>query len=102
VAPVPTLGQIHRPPGWVWVICDRYPPCLHRAPMALAPLIIRWGADTSSDMLRRCARCQRCGHKGATLQHPGWIENGVGWQPFPVESASECQADFWAGQGRRD
>jgi len=45
---------------------------------------IRWGSDTSSDMLRRCARCQKCGHKGATLQHPGWIEDGVGWAPFPV------------------
>jgi hypothetical protein len=22
------------------------------------------------------------------LQHPGWIENGVGWQPFPVEEMS--------------
>jgi len=61
---VPTLGQIHRPPGWLWLICDRYPPCLHRAPVALAPLIIRWGPDASSDMLRRSARCQVCGHKG--------------------------------------
>jgi hypothetical protein len=24
---VPTLGQIHRPPSWVWLIYDRYPPC---------------------------------------------------------------------------
>jgi hypothetical protein len=80
-----TLGQLHRPPGWVWVYCTRYnPPCPHHAPMALAPLIIRWGPDASSDMLRACARCTVCGHKGATLQHPGWIENGVGWQPFPA------------------
>ena len=56
-------------------------PCLHRAPVALAPLVIRWGPDASGDMLRRCARCQRCGHRGATLQHPGRIENGVGWAP---------------------
>ena len=41
---VATLGQLHRPPGWVWVYCARhYPLCQHRAPMALAPLIIRWG-----------------------------------------------------------
>jgi len=53
--------------------------------MALAPLIIRSVPDTSGDMLRRCARCTVCGHKGATLQHPGWVEGGVGWQPFPIE-----------------
>lgn len=83
---VPTLGQLHRrPPRWVWLICDRYPPCLHRAAVALAPFVIRWGPDASSDMLRRCARCQKCGHKGATLQGPGWMANGVAdWTPFPV------------------
>ena len=69
MARVPTLG----PPGWVWVYYTRYVPlCQHRAPMALAPLIIRWGPDASSDMLRQCARCTACGHKGATLGHPGW------------------------------
>src|SRR5215831_17335546 len=82
---IATLGELHRPPGWLWVICDRYPPCQHRAPMALAPLVIRWGPDTSSDVLRRCARCQKCGHRSATLQHPGWVANGVAeWAPFPV------------------
>jgi len=53
--------------------------------MALAPLIIRWGPDASSDMLRRCARCTVCGHKGATLQGPGWKNGHVEWEPFPVE-----------------
>ena len=81
---VATLGELHRPPGWLWVICDRYPYCGHRAAMAIAPAVIRWGADASSDILRQCARCSRCGYRGATLQHPGWIENGVGWQSFPV------------------
>jgi hypothetical protein len=38
--------------------------------MALAPLIIRWGGDASSDILRRSARCTCCGSKGADLQHP--------------------------------
>jgi hypothetical protein len=38
--------------------------------MALAPLIIRWGAGTSSDFLRQSARCMFCGRKGADLQHP--------------------------------
>jgi hypothetical protein len=32
---------------------------------------VEWGADVSSDMLRRSARCTKCG-KGATLQIPGW------------------------------
>ena len=52
--------------------------------MALAPLIIRWGADASSDVLRRSARCSRCGRKGATLQHPSCAGRETGFQPFPV------------------
>jgi hypothetical protein len=51
--------------------------------MKFAPLIRRWGADASSDKLRRCARCTECGHKGATLQHPGWVDSVTGFQPFP-------------------
>jgi len=43
------------------------------------------GADTSSDKLRRCARCTACGHKGATIQHPGWGGADVGFLPFPVK-----------------
>jgi hypothetical protein len=52
--------------------------------MALVPLIIHWGANTSSDKLRRCARCTKCGSKGATLQHPGWVGEQIGFAPFPV------------------
>ena len=65
--------------------------CLHHAPMALVPLMIRWGAETSSDQLRQRARCTKCGHKGATLQHPGWAGTHIGFQPFPmpVESSSQ-------------
>jgi hypothetical protein len=51
--------------------------------MAFAPLIIRWGAEASSDKLRLCARCTECGHKGATIQHPGWAGNDIGFAPFP-------------------
>ena len=84
-----TLGQLHRPPGWFWVYCTRYHPLYqHRAPMAIAPLIIRWGPDTSSDMLRRCARCTVCCHKGATLQGPGWKNGEAEWEPFPAEEMS--------------
>jgi hypothetical protein len=78
--PVPTLAELHK--GWTWVWCER---CLHRAPMAFVPLMIGWGPNTSSDKLRRSARCTACGHKGAALQHPSWVDSGVGFQPFPVE-----------------
>jgi len=57
---------------------------LHHAPVAFVPLMIRWGANASSDKLRRYARCTVCGHKGATLQHPGWVDTVVGFQPFPA------------------
>ena len=50
--PVPTLGQLQCGAGkWVWAICE-WPgddPCMHRSPLALAPFVIRWGTDTSSD-----------------------------------------------------
>jgi hypothetical protein len=57
--------------------------CLHHAPLAPVPLMIRWGAETSSDRLRQCARCTKCGHKGATLQHPGWAGTHIGF-PIPL------------------
>ena len=74
--PVATLGQLHRPPGWTWVYCAARG-CPHHAALALAPLVIRWGADASSDCLRERARCTRCGHLGATLRHPSWIDSDV-------------------------
>jgi hypothetical protein len=83
--PRPTLVELQRGYCWTWVYCEK---CLHHAPMALVPLIIRWGANTSSDRLRQCARCTKCGHKGATLQHPGWAGTHIGFQPFPMSVAS--------------
>jgi hypothetical protein len=58
--------------------------CTHKAPMAFVPLIIRWGPDTSSDRLRKSARCTRCGGKGAMLMHPSYVDRIVGFQPFPL------------------
>jgi hypothetical protein len=46
-----------------------------RAPVACAVPVIRWGVSVSSDKLRQSARCTACGHKGATIQHPGWVVN---------------------------
>jgi hypothetical protein len=74
------LAELRATTPWMWLICNR---CPHRAPMAFVPLMIRWDGDTSSDKLRRCARCTACGHKGATIQHPGWVDTNVGFQPFP-------------------
>jgi hypothetical protein len=65
-----------------WLNCER---CQHHAPLACAVVVIRWGADTSSDKLRRCGRCTTCGHKGATIQRPSWGGADVGFLPFPAQ-----------------
>jgi hypothetical protein len=83
---VPTLVQLQRsaPGKWLWVYCAAYG-CLHHSPTAIAPFVIRWGPDASSDMLRRSARCSKCGAKGATLMLPSWISATVGFATFPVK-----------------
>ena len=73
----PTLAQMRRSCCWCWVQCSNCH-CLHSAPTALVPLIIRWGPEASSDMLRQSARCSRCGRKGAMLQHPSWAGREIG------------------------
>lgn len=83
--PVPTLGELHRQSKWLWLNCARTG-CHHTQPVALAAFVIRWGSEASSDMLRRHARCARCGHIGATLQHPSWSGSVEGGEcGFPVE-----------------
>jgi hypothetical protein len=91
--PIPTIGELQAGScKWVWAICDgtdrsgRHP-CLHRAPLALAPFVIRWGADASSDVMRQCLRCALCGHRGACIQHPSWEGAEIGFQAYPVEWA---------------
>ena len=56
--------------------------------MAFAAPIILWGADAPSDKLHQCARCTGCGSKGATLQHPTWGGNNIGFMAFL--DGSEC------------
>src|SRR5437588_2533259 len=68
--------------------------CGHRAAMALAPLIIRWGPETSPDLLRRSARCTQCGRKRATLRHPSWASTIVGFEEFPAERAAPVLVSF--------
>jgi hypothetical protein len=80
----PTLGQLHaEAPRWVWLHC-RATGCHHKRPAALAPFVILWGADASSDLLRRNMVCKVCGHKGADLYHPSWGDSAMAWQAFPA------------------
>jgi hypothetical protein len=84
--PIPSLAALLGcEPYWSWLYCNNAHKCRHHRAMPLAPFVIRWGADGSSDVPRRCARCTVCGHKGATMIHPsmGSEESGV-YQPFPT------------------
>ena len=75
--PVPTLGELQcGTPKWVWAICNGLDESgrvarLHRAPLALAPFVIRWGAEVSSNVMRQRLRCSVCGHRGAVLKEAG-------------------------------
>lgn len=80
----PTLGNMRKDVCWVWVICANLK-CRRSVPVALAPLIIRWGEGASNDVIRESSRCSKCGRKGATLKHPSWAGSDVGFAPFPVE-----------------
>jgi hypothetical protein len=82
--PIPTLRELREGTPWVWLHCEGMT-CSHKSPMALVPLMIRWGQDASSDMLRQSARCTICGRKGTKLQHPSWGGSDVGFQPFPTD-----------------
>ena len=84
--PVPTLGQLRQTTCWIWLYCNA-PGCHASVAVALAPLIIRLGPDASSDVLRRSARCSKCGGKGATLMLPSWGAMQMGLVGFPVEIA---------------
>lgn len=77
--PPPTLAQIHRDTKWLWLVCNG---CRHFQPVTLAQFVIRWGPDASSDILRRAARCGRCGGQGAVLQSPSWMGSEQGFQSF--------------------
>jgi hypothetical protein len=51
---------------WWWIKCTR---CPHKAAVAIAPYIIRWGPDAWQEMLRQTARCTKCGKRGVALKH---------------------------------
>lgn len=80
----PTLGELARiPPRWFWLSCDNIS-CSHKAATAIVPFIIRWGQDAPGDLIGKSARCQKCGHRGATMHHPSWEGAIRGHQSFPV------------------
>jgi hypothetical protein len=58
---------------------------MHKAPVAIAPFVIRWGADAPGDVMRQRLRCAICGHRGAALRHPSWMGSDIGEQPFPSD-----------------
>jgi hypothetical protein len=80
--PVPTLGELHREPYWCWIYCER---CAHGRQIALAPYIIRWGANVSNDMLRRNGPCQEGGHRGAELRHASYHTPDIHYHPFAID-----------------
>jgi len=47
-----TLDDLHRASPWLWLNCER---CQDHAPLACAVAVIRWGAGTSSDVVRQRA-----------------------------------------------
>jgi hypothetical protein len=45
---------------WCWIKCTR---CPHMRAVAIAPYMIRRGPDGWQDVLRRIARCTKCGKR---------------------------------------
>lgn len=82
-----SLGDVQRTTPWTWAYCERQS-CGRGVPLAIAPYVIRWGADASSDLLRKNLTCEKCGWRGASLKHPSWKGTQIGFQPFPVERMS--------------
>ena len=92
-----TLAELRQSTCWVWLYCDS---CGRGAPAAVAPWIIRLGADASSDQVRRNARCAICRERGATLRLPSWGGLDVGIAPFPADRLAR-RISTPAASGRR-
>jgi hypothetical protein len=80
---VPTLAEIQGETCWFGSIVKDKAVAIALS-MALAPLMIRWGLDTSGDTLRRSAkvlsmRSQRCGDPASILVSQAW---GLAVLPF--------------------
>jgi hypothetical protein len=82
----PTLANHRRYWSWFWIYCAEGASCHHSAPMAIAPLIIRWGPDTPFSKVRRSFRCTRCGGRKVVTMAPsvdGYHEADFGYR-FPT------------------
>ena len=82
--PLVTLQQLRDQACWWWLVC-RNPKCGRQVPIAVVPLIIRWGPQEEVERLRLYARCDRCGHRGASLSMPSWRDSVVGFTPWPEQ-----------------
>lgn len=94
--PVPTLRELRKSTPWVRLVSNNSH-CRHTVPVALVPVMIRLGSDTSSNVLRRSAKCSKCGQVGAATFAPSYVSTVVGFEPFPIElkegaSAGEAEA----------
>src|SRR6516162_7428728 len=69
--PVATLADLRGVTPWLWVICER---CLHRAPTALAPWIIRWALRPRAI----CSVAQRGADNAAARARRSKYRDGVG------------------------
>jgi hypothetical protein len=81
--PIPTLGELARQASWVHVYCEARG-CHHSAPLRLAEVIVRYGEEASSNVLRVRTRCTACGAIGATIRLPSWVDSTTGRAPFPT------------------
>ncbi len=88
--PIPTLGELNSaPPHWVWWYCDA---CGRSVAVPLAPFLIRWGPDASSDALRKNPRCTKCSHRGGTIRLPSHSSSQMAHSLFPVELGVAAQS----------
>jgi hypothetical protein len=106
--PIPSIGELQKgPPHWCWIYCrNAFCERVSRGTaIALAPYVIRWGASASSDMLRRCARCIGCGHKGAALQVMQDDHARDNYATFPIQPkpapGSTIRKPFYFSDGGR-
>jgi hypothetical protein len=67
------------------------PKCGRMIPIAVVPLIIRFGAAYPPDELRRCSRCDDCGHRGMTLSMRSSADALTGFAPLPKRFITDAR-----------
>jgi hypothetical protein len=85
-----SIRNLQKAAPWLWLWCEGRIAhgniCHHHRAVAIAPFAIRFGLEASPDLIRRNARCSKCGHKGAGFLHPSWgrDDKGLPFPAFPV------------------